>query len=98
MLASTNRLIAGPLPPGPLLAEVERISCAGTGPPPIVNTAVAFAVNTPAELLLIVSVQVAVFPLMTGFAQVFVFCRSGAGATLVVIAPKTTGVAPAGIA
>src|SRR4030095_11063345 len=44
-----------------------------------------------------VSVQVAVLPLMVGEAQVEL-CDPGAGLTLVVIAPKVTGVAPDGIA
>jgi len=65
--------------------------------PPIVTWALAFAVNTPAELLLMVSVHVAVFPLTVGLLHVEL-CEPGCGLTLVVIAPKLTGVAPAGIA
>jgi len=93
MLASTNRFVAGPLPPGPLLPEVER----PTVTPPIVTWALALAVKTPAALLLIVSVQVAVFPLTVGLLQVEL-CEPGCGLTLVVIAPKLTGLAPDGIA
>jgi len=93
IFASTNRFVAGPLPPAPLFPEVERL----TVTPSIVTWALTFAVNTPAELLLIVSVQVAVFPLTTGVPQ-SVPCVPGAGLTVVVIAPKLTGVAPDGIA
>ena len=53
--------------------------------------------NTPAELLLIVNVQVATLPFTVGEPQV-VLCDVGAGLTLGVIAPKLTGVAPDGIA
>jgi hypothetical protein len=93
MLASTNRFVAGPEPPGPLLPEVERV----TATPPIVTCAFAFAVNAPAELLLMVSVQVAVFPFTLGESQV-VLCDDGAGSIVAAIAPKLTGVAPAGTA
>jgi len=55
------------------------------------------AVNTPVELLLIVNVQVAVLPLIVGLLHVEL-CEPGDGLTLVVIAPKVTGVAPDGIA
>jgi hypothetical protein len=65
--ASTNRFVAGPLPPGPLLPEVERVtSCeAGFAPGSLsakCQTATAFAVNAPAEVLLIWNVHVAVLP------------------------------------
>src|SRR5215475_8364752 len=93
MFASTKRLVAGPEPAGPLLPEVERV----TVTPPIETCALTFAVNTFAELLLIVSVQVAVFPLTVGEPQV-VLCVPGAGLTLGVIVPKLTGVAPDGFA
>src|SRR5216683_3522121 len=58
MYASTYVLVAGPLPPGPALPEVDRV----TVTPPIVTTAVALAVKVPVVPLLIVSVQVAEVP------------------------------------
>ena len=91
--ASTNRLVAGPLPPGPLFPEVERL----TATPPMVTTAAAFAVNVPAVSLLIVRVQVATLPTTVGAAQVLL-CEVGAGLTLGVIEVNATGVAPDGIA
>ena len=44
-----------------------------TARPPIVTTAVAFAVNVPTLLLLIVTVHVAVFPLTVGVPHVVSF-------------------------
>jgi len=85
--AFTYRFVAGPLPPGPLFAEVERVTSAvfgGFAPSAKCQTAVPLAVNTPAVALLIVSVQVAVFPLTCGLLQV-VDCDDGAGLTLGVI-------------
>src|SRR5712692_312315 len=58
MYASTYVLVAGPLPPGPLVPEVERV----TVTPPIVTLAVALAVKVPVVPLLIVSMQVAEVP------------------------------------
>ena len=72
---------------------VERV----TVTPPIVTCAVTSAVNTPAELELMVTVQVAVSPLTDGEPQV-VLMEAGAGLTLGVIEVKLTGDAPAGIA
>ena len=62
--ASTNRFVAGPLPPGPLVPEVERVTSAELGVPlpAKCQTAVAFAVNVPAEALLIENEHVAVLP------------------------------------
>jgi hypothetical protein len=73
--ASTNRFVAEPLPPGPLLPEVERVtSCeAGFAPASLstkCQTACAFAVNAPAELELIWNEQVAVLPLTFGLPHV----------------------------
>jgi hypothetical protein len=93
MLASTYRFTAGPEPSGPLLPEVDRV----TVTPPMVTSALAFAVNAPAVPLLIVSVQVAVFPSTVGDPQVE-SCEPACGLTLVVIEPKLTGEAPDGIA
>src|SRR5205807_5983409 len=62
------------------------------------DLALAFAVNTPAVLLLIVIVQVAVLPTTVGWAQVLEFATSGVGETEGVIEVKATGVAPEGSA
>src|SRR5262245_57227346 len=74
MYASTKRFVAGPLPPGPLLPDVERVTSAVAGLAlgslsTKCQTAVAFAVNVPAWVLLIVTVQVAVVPLTCGVLQ-----------------------------
>src|SRR5205807_1093 len=74
----TYSFVAGPDPPGPELAEVERL----TVTPPIVTSAVALAVYSPVAKLLMVSVQVAVLPLTTGVPQVSL-CDAGAGLTAV---------------
>jgi hypothetical protein len=68
MNASTNCFVAGPLPPGPKLPEVERVTSALAGfapgsPSAKCQTATALIVNSPAAVLLIVTVHVAVFPL-----------------------------------
>jgi hypothetical protein len=61
MYASTNRFVAGPLPPGPLFAPtaVERVTEAVLGVPvPVKLTVVlALAVNVAAVALLTVNVQ-----------------------------------------
>src|SRR5437867_11588782 len=80
MLASTKVLVAGPLPPGPELPLVERLIVT----PPMVTWALALAVNLPAELLLMVSVQVAWLPTTVGLPQVEDRVP-GAGETLVVM-------------
>src|SRR6185503_8473777 len=56
----------------------------GVAPSAKCQTAVAFAVNVAATVLLIVSVHVAVLPLTCGLLQV-VDCELGAGETLGVI-------------
>src|SRR3954452_10041610 len=66
--ASTNRFVAGPLPPGPWVPEVERVTfveggAAFASESTKCQVALAFAVNRSATLLLIVTVQVRVFPL-----------------------------------
>src|SRR5262245_55582204 len=93
MLASTNDLVAGPLPPGPLLPFVARV----TVRPPIVTLAVTLAVNVFTTLLLTVSVQVATLPLTFGVAQVLLVVAP-AGVTDGVIESNVTGVAPPGSA
>src|SRR5437667_141658 len=75
--ASTYLLVAGPDPPGPALAEVERL----TVTPPMVTDAVALAVKVATLVLLMVRVQVAVLPLTEGDEHV-VLCDVGAGLTL----------------
>ena len=95
MLASTNRLVAGPLPPGPLLPEVERVTDAvfgGALPSLKPQTAVALAVKTPALLLLIVTVHDRVLPDPPG-TQVVI--ESGVGET-VTLNEVNDGVVPAG--
>jgi len=97
--ASTYRFTAGPLPPGPLLPLVERVTsavCGGFAPSAKCQTAVALAVKTPGVVLLIVSVQVAVLPFTCGFAQVD-DCVPGAGDTLGVIDVRV-GVVPEAVA
>src|SRR5260221_6315692 len=88
MLASTKRLVAGPLSPNK--PSVVRVSAS----PPIETWTVAFALKTPALELPIVSMQVAVLPPLpsVGPPQVDV-CVPGAGETDAVIAGKVTGVA-----
>jgi hypothetical protein len=85
MLASTKVFVAGPLPPGPLVPEVERVTLTEAGfalasPSTKCHVAVAFAVNTPADVLLIVTVHVAWLPLTVGVAHVS-DCDDGAGET-----------------
>jgi hypothetical protein len=82
--ASTNRFVADPLPPGPLLPEVERVTSVEFVPSLKCHTAVASAVNTPAVLFEIVTVQVAVLPDTVGAAQVS-DSESGVGETCGVI-------------
>jgi len=97
--AFTYRLVAGPVPPGPLFPDVERVTSAVFGGLSLsakCQIAVAFAVNTPTLVLLIVSVQVAVLPFTCGLAQV-VDCDVGAGETLGVI-DVSVGVVPSGSA
>src|SRR5262245_2891030 len=98
MFASTYRLIAGPLPPGPLLPEVERVTSAegGVPLPAKCQTASAFAVNTPADALSIWNVQVAVFPFCCGEPQVL-FKIGVSGETDGVI-EVIVAVVPAGLA
>src|SRR6186997_3061670 len=63
---STNRFVAGPLPPGPLVPDVDRVTDAVLGVPPVLlklTVAEAFAVNVAAVGLFTVSVQVNVPPL-----------------------------------
>src|SRR6266851_7067096 len=93
MLASTKFFTAGPLPPGPKLPAVSRV----TVTPPMVTWAEALAVKLPAVLLLMVSVQVATLSRTLGAAQV-VLWLPGAGLTLGVMVPKLTGLAPSGMA
>src|SRR5262249_52666032 len=78
--ASTNCLVAGPLPPGPETPDVERTTVATAGRAPgslsvKFHTAVAFATNVPAVELLIVIVHVAIVPVPSrvGVAQLSVF-------------------------
>src|SRR5260370_20815997 len=73
-------LVAGPLPPGPELPDVDRL----TVTPPIVTAADALAENMPLELLLIVREHVATLPLTPGLPQSST-ADEGDGATLVVI-------------
>src|SRR4051812_46841871 len=84
-LASTNRFVAGPLPPGPAgfvrsAVFVSRVTVAVAGLAPAspsakLQTAVAFAVKIPAVLLLIVTVHERVLPVSVG---VHVVAESGA--------------------
>ena len=63
-LASTYSLTAGPLPMGPAgMFAVAGLVSRVTVTPPMLQTAVAFNVNVPAVVLLIVTVHVRVFPL-----------------------------------
>ena len=58
--ASTNRFVAGPLPAGPLVPEVERVTEAVLGVPPALlklTVVLALAVNTVGVGLLTVSVH-----------------------------------------
>jgi hypothetical protein len=101
MFASTNRFVAGPLPPGPLLPEVERVTSADAGlapgsPSAKCQIAVALAVNVPAVLLLIWNEHVAVFPLTFGVPQLL-FEIERPPETLGVI-DVSEGVVPAGLA
>jgi len=69
------------------LPLVERVTSAvfgGLAPSAKCQTAVAFAVNVPAVVELIVNVHVAVFAFTTGLLQVD-DCDDGAGETLGVI-------------
>src|SRR5438046_216683 len=98
MKPSTKTFVAGPLPPGPLFPEVERVTvtwCPCVSP--IFTVAVALAVNVPAVLLLMVSVHVAVLPLSTGEAQVLVLVTLGVGLTLADMA-MLSRLAPSGSA
>src|SRR5262245_29792621 len=98
MFASTYRLIAGPLPPGPLLPEVERVTSAEDGVPlpAKCQTTSAFAVITASDTLLTWNVQVAVLPFCCGEPQVL-FRIGVTGDTLGVI-EVIVGVVPAGLA
>jgi hypothetical protein len=82
----------------PCVASVVRVTSAELGAPAPAKcqTAVAFAVNVPGSLLLIVTVQVAVFPVTVGTAQVLVI-EPGAGETCGVSEVKVA-VVPAGMA
>ena len=93
--------MAGPLPPGPEFPEVDRVTVADAGfaagsVEVKVTAAVALAVKTPGELLLMVTEQVATLPETEGEPQV-VDCDVGAGVTTGVIDPKLTLV-PVGMA
>src|SRR5262245_39907038 len=95
--ASTNSFVAGPALPG--VGSVVRVASAvaGFGLGSLstkCQTAVAFAVNVPGVLLLIVTVQVAVFPLTVGEHADWL---SGAGDTLTV-SEVSEAVVPAGSA
>ena len=63
----------------------------------MVTWAVTLALKVVGRSLLTVRVQVARSPLMVGVPQV-VLLLSGAGVTEVVMSPKVTGSAPAGMA
>src|SRR5437763_613393 len=69
--AYTNRFLAAPLPPGPWLPEVERMTSAELrAPPPRRSSDLsALSVNTPAFVLLIVTMHDAVSPLADAEAQ-----------------------------
>src|SRR5262249_18204699 len=102
MNASTKRFVAGPLPPGPELPDVDRttVAVAGVAPGSLsanVHVAVAFAVDVPTDERLIVIVHVATLPLTVGEPHVFEFARSGVGETLGTIDTRV-GVVPLGIA
>ena len=95
--ASTYCLVAGPLPPGPagdaVVGSVSRV----TDTPPILSVAEAFAVNAPAVLLLIVSVQVAVFPPPKDTAAPHVVLwLVGAALRVTAMFAVVAGVAPSG--
>ena len=75
----------------PCVPSVVRV----TSSPPSVTTAVAFAVNVPTLLLLIVSVQVAVLPLTVGEPHVLLDVP-GAGLTLGVMDLKVGVPVPSG--
>src|SRR5437763_463139 len=69
--ASTNRFVAAPLPPGPWVPEVERMTSAELGVrlPANCHVTSALSVNTPAFVLLIVTMHDAVSPLADAEAQ-----------------------------
>jgi hypothetical protein len=99
--ASTNRFVAGPLPPGPLLPDVERVTSAVDGVAPAspstkCQIAVALAVKVAAVALLIWNEQVAVLPLTVGAPHVL-FSSVVDGETLGVI-DVSVAVVPAGLA
>jgi hypothetical protein len=101
--ASTNRLVAGPLPPGPLLPEVERVtSCeAGFAPASLsakCQTATAFAMNAPAEVLLIWNVHVAVVPLLLSVGAPHVLFRTDSPPETLGVNDVNVAVVPAGLA
>ena len=75
------------------VSPVALVTCV----PPIVTTPVALIVKTPAVVLLIVMVQVAVLPLTVGAAQVLLV-EVGAGEMFGVIELNATGVALPGMA
>src|SRR5262249_7952990 len=93
-LASTKFFVAGPLPPGPALPSVARVTCT----PPIVTTPVAFTVKVCTVLFWMVTVQVSIVPVgsTVGALQVLVFVVSGVGVTVGVIELNTVGVADPG--
>src|SRR5580765_4708994 len=95
MLASTYVFMAGPLPPGPATAGVAGSVSRVTVTPPIVTESLAFAVNTPAVGLLIVTSYVATFPMIETSVTAPTVAGTGEKDT-VGAAPKSTGVAPAG--
>src|SRR5689334_10598537 len=98
-LASTNRFVADPLPPGPLFPDVERVTVAELGVPLPLNahTAVALAVNDPAELLLIWNEHVAVFPLLVRVGEPQVLFRIGVALpTMLGVSDVNDAVVPAG--
>src|SRR5919206_305205 len=94
MFASTNLLVAGPPPPGPLLPDVDLVTSVELAPEAKCQLAVAFAVNVPAVLLLIVTVHVRVLPLPCGTHADWL---SGAGET-VTCSEFSDGVVPDGVA
>src|SRR5204863_193895 len=93
ILASTYAFVAGPLPPGPELPEVLRVT--GIAGLPRFAVADALAVNVPVVLLLMVIVQVAISPTNAMPAPQVVLCDDGAGLTLGVMFTVPAGT-PAG--
>jgi len=104
MFASTNRFVAGPLPPGPAVPEVERVTLAVAGFAPgslsaKPQMACAFAVKTPAEALLIWNEQVAVLPPLLNVGLPHVLFRIGVALpTMLGVSDVSDGVVPDGVA